>query len=220
MPLPANVRRYQLPVLRMGSDKKLMADDGRPTDDVWFERITRLNDLFRTESPDVFLVELYPLGRKAFRRELDPLLAGIRVGRLPNCRVYCSVRDILVGKPDPRAYEARVCRDLNRWFDALLVHADPSLIRLDDTFGAMAAIDIPVVYTGFVARPGPGEMAQEAFRDQMGIGPEEKLVVVSAGGGQSGAPSWRPCWRPSAACRRDVVSGWPCSRGLICRTHV
>jgi len=188
MPLPPHVRRYQLPVLRRRADKKLVAGDGRPVDDVWPDRITRLHDLFRRETPDVFVVELYPLGRKAFRRELDPILAGIRLGRLPDCRVYCSVRDILVEKPDPAAYAARVCRDLNRWFDALLVHADPSLVMLDDTFGAMAAIEIPVIYTGFVAQPDTNGTTRQAFRQKQGITADEKLIVVSAGGGQSGYP--------------------------------
>jgi len=188
MPLPDHVRRCQLPAVRMQADKKLTAGSNRPTEDVWPERINLLENLFRTEAPDIFIVELYPLGRKAFRRELDPILAGIRLGRLPGCRVYCSVRDILVKKPDPAEYEARVCRDLNRWFDALLVHADPSLVVLNETFGGVANIEIPVVYTGYVARPGPGRTARQAMRQKLGIDRNEKLIVVSAGGGKSGYP--------------------------------
>ena len=188
MPLPGHVRRYQLPAIRMQVDKKLTPGSDRPAEDVWPERITLLENLFRTEAPDIFLVELYPLGRKAFRRELDPVLAGIRLGRLPGCQVYCSVRDILVEKPNPAEYEARVCRDLNRWFDALLVHADPSLVVLNDTFGGVTNIEIPLVYTGYVARPGPGQTEREAIRQKLGIDRNEKLIVVSAGGGQSGYP--------------------------------
>jgi len=213
MPLPGNVRRYQLPVLRMGSDKKLTGENGRDVDDVWLERVNRLRALFNAEAPDVFLVELYPLGRKAFRRELDPILAGIRLGCLPDCRVYCSVRDILVSKPDQAAYEARVCRDLNRWFDGLLVHADPSLVALEDTFGAVSAVTIPVIYTGYVARTGAGEFKRAAFRKKEGIGDDETLVVVSAGGGQSGYPllsavlAARHCLAPGTRPRLAVFSG-------------
>ncbi len=189
LPLPANVRRLQLPAVRMLADKQLVADDGRKLGDIWAERIERLHALFQAECPDVFLVELYPLGRTAFGRELDPLLASIHSGRLPRCRVYCSVRDILVAKRDPQAYEARVARRLNRWFDALLVHADPDLIRLDATFSTMEAIEIPVVYTGYVARlDGQGAPVRETFRRKNGLPLNEKLIVVSAGGGQSGYP--------------------------------
>ncbi len=145
LPLPPNVRRLQLPGLRMQADRRLIGTNGRLAEDVWPERIAYLHDIFRAEAPNVFVVELYPLGRTAFGRELDPLLEDIRSGRLPRCRVYCSVRDILVEKRDPAAYEQRVCRSLNRWFNALLVHADSALIALDATFRTMAAIKIPVV---------------------------------------------------------------------------
>lgn len=188
LPLPPHVRRFQLPGLRMQADRQLVGTDGRPAEGVWPERIACLHDLFRTETPDVFVVELYPLGRTAFGRELDPLLERIRSGALPRCRVYCSVRDILVEKRDPVAYENRVGRSLNRWFDALLVHADPALITLDATFRTLAAIEIPVVYTGYVVRPSVNGNGRAALRRQSGLQDDEKLIVVSAGGGQSGYP--------------------------------
>ena len=186
--LPDHVRRFQLPGLRMQADRQLIGADGREAEAVWPERIARLHALFQSEAPDVFVVELYPLGRTAFGRELDPLLESIRSGRLPRCRVYCSVRDVLVAKRDPGAYEARVCRSLNRWFDALLVHADPALVTLDASFGTLAAIEIPVVYTGYVARSSSHDVGREALRRQCGLGDGEKLIVASAGGGQSGYP--------------------------------
>ena len=188
LPLPPNVRRFQLPGLRMQADRQLVGTDGRAAETVWSERIARLHELFRNETPDVFLIELYPLGRTAFGRELDPLLESIRSGALPRCHVYCSVRDILVEKRDTKAYEDRVGRSLNRWFDALLVHADPSLIALDDTFGTLAAIKIPVVYTGYVARSSVSGIGRATMRRQIGLHDDEKLIVVSAGGGQSGYP--------------------------------
>ncbi|MDJ0989324.1 MAG: glycosyltransferase [Desulfobacterales bacterium] len=187
--LPANVRRIQLPALRMLADKQLVADDGRRPDAVWADRIARLHALFREERPEVFVVELYPFGRTAFGRELDPLLAGIRSGDLPRGRIFCSLRDILVAKRDPQAYEARVARRLNRWFDALLIHADPDLIPLDATFSSLAAVEIPVVYTGYVTRPlntRPEDAA--ALRAAQGLTADDKLIVVSAGGGRSGYP--------------------------------
>ena len=188
LPLPPNVRRFQLPGLRMLADRRLVGVDDRAAEAVWPERIARLHALFRNETPDVFLIELYPLGRTAFGRELDPLLESIRSGELPRCRVYCSVRDILVEKRDPEAYEDRVGRSLNRWFDALLVHADPALITLDETFHTLAAIGIPVVYTGYVARPSANGIGRKAVRRQSGLQDNEKLIIVSAGGGQSGYP--------------------------------
>jgi len=131
------------------------------------------------------LVELYPFGRKAFRFELDPVLDAIRNGDLPPCRVVCSLRDILVEKSDPAAYEKRVLKILNRWFDALLIHADPSLLRLDETFSRTADIQIPTVYTGFVT-PKPASDARLRLRNELGLSADERLVVASVGSGSVG----------------------------------
>jgi predicted glycosyltransferase len=188
LPLPVHVRRFELPALRMRADKQLVTVDGRPLDAVWAERGARLQNCLCRARPDALIVELYPFGRTAFGRELDPLLAGIRDGRLPRCRVYCSLRDILVAKRDPEAYENRVVRRLNRWFDALLVHADPDIVRLDATFGRMRAITIPVVYTGYVAETAAAGPNRDVLRRRRGVPDDAKLIVASAGGGQSGYP--------------------------------
>ncbi len=186
--LPGHVRQFHLPTLQADTSGKLYSDDGRPAKQVWSDRIDRFINLFRREAPDTFLIELYPLGRTAFRRELDPVLTRLHEGQLPPCRVYCSVRDILVEKSDPEAYTRRVQATLNRWFDALLVHADPSVVRLDETFPDVAGINIPVVYTGYVAPPPNPSIDRAAFRRSAGLAAADKLVVVSAGGGKSGYP--------------------------------
>ena len=188
VPLPDNVRFLRLPPLQMDEQGRLFGDRGQPAKEVWPERVNRLFKMFRKEAPDAFLVELYPLGRSAFRRELDPILTALRDGSLPHCQVFCSVRDILVEKRDPEAYENRVVTSLNRWFDALLVHADPDLIRLGDTFAREADINIPVVYTGFVAPSSESSVDRQACRRAAGVTDGEELLVVSAGGGKSGYP--------------------------------
>jgi predicted glycosyltransferase len=131
------------------------------------------------------IVELYPFGRKKFRFEIDPVLEGIRNGNLPECHVICSLRDVLVEKDRAEKYEARVIETVNCFFDALLIHADPELIRLDETFSRTKDISIPMIYTGFVTpKPEPG--ARERLRNQIGVGKDEVLVVASAGGGNVG----------------------------------
>jgi predicted glycosyltransferase len=142
-----------------------------------------LLELFQRERPDLFLIELYPFGRKKFRFELDPIIEAIGTNAISNCRVVCSLRDILVERPDRVKFEARVVATLNNGFDALLVHADPNLVRLEDTFSRMAEIRIPVIYTGFVTpKPSPG--ARERLHGRLRLNAQEPLVVVSAGGGK------------------------------------
>jgi predicted glycosyltransferase len=80
-----------------------------------------------------------------------------------------------------------VIRKLNRYFDALLIHADPGLVKLDETFGRMNEIQVPVVYTGYVATE-PSPDARARIRKNLGIKDEDNLIVASAGGGKAGAP--------------------------------
>jgi predicted glycosyltransferase len=187
--LPPHVKRVQLPELAMDTAfQNLHADGDASVDQTREQRRMLMEQVLAEEKPDLFLIELYPLGRKAFRAELDPILERIRRGRLPSCPVVCSVRDILVEKKDQARHETRAVETLNRWFDALLVHADPTVIRLNATFERMNAIRIPVVYTGFVAPTVRPAGDRRAWKRAHGIAPDQSLVVVSAGSGAVGYP--------------------------------
>jgi len=188
--LPASIRQVCLPGLMMDKDFSALHSliPGKTVDQVKEARKIILGDLFDREKPDLFLVELYPFGRKAFRFELDPLLERIRKNnplKTKSCKVVCSLRDILVEKTDRAAYEDRVTQTLNQYFDALLIHSDPDAVRLTSCFSSMAAIRIPVVYTGFVT-PFPDPAKRDDIRKALGVAPTEVLVVVSAGGGNVG----------------------------------
>ena len=187
--LPGHIREFRLPSLQMDTEFKGLysADPHVSLERLKEKRQAMLLSFFKSEAPDVFIVELYPFGRKAFRFELDPVLSAIRVGRPGGCRVFSSVRDILVEKEDQEKHELRAVNTLNKHFDAVLVHADPSLIGLDRTFYHFDEIDIPVVYTGYVA-PKPGADARESLRASLGISRDDLLVVASAGGGSVGQP--------------------------------
>ena len=134
--LPEHVREVRLPDLQMNREFKglFSSRENASLDQIKEERQKRLFNLFEREKPDVFLIELYPFGRKAFRFELDPVLQAIGNKGLPACVVVCSVRDILVEKEDKVKHESRAVKTLNSYFDAVLVHADPSLAQLNETF--------------------------------------------------------------------------------------
>jgi len=189
VPLPNYIREIRLPELMMDSDFKniFSTQAAESVDQVKEERQKTLWNLFEKESPDLFIVELYPFGRKAFRFELDPVLKGIHSKKLSPSRVVCSLRDILVEKKDTGAYENRVVKTLNSYFDALLIHADPRLLKLDETFSGIGNISVPLYYTGFVS-PKPQPDARLQFRQQLGIRKDEKLLIASAGGGNVGGP--------------------------------
>ena len=186
--LPGHVRELRLPELGMDPEfKQLLAAPGDDIETVKRVRQARLLTLFEAERPELFVVELYPFGRKAFRFEIDPVLKAIAGGGRAACGVVCSVRDILVEKRMPAEHEARVVALLNRHFDAVLVHADPKLVTLEETFGRLGEIRPPVVYTGFIT-PAAAPDGRGRIRGRLGLAETEKLIVASAGGGSVGLP--------------------------------
>jgi predicted glycosyltransferase len=155
---PTTFSLLNLPGLQMDREFKNLTpcDTAMDLDHVKATRKEQLFEHFQTFQPDIFITELYPFGRKAFRFELDPVLSGTKDGSLPPCRIYCSVRDILVEKTSGRQkYEDRVIDTLNTFFDGLLIHADPKVIRLEETFKRLSEITIPQEYTGFICPPRP-----------------------------------------------------------------
>ncbi len=183
------VRFFKLPGLQMDKEFRhlLPCQTGEDLEEIKRQRKEQLFDFFASFQPDVFLVELYPFGRKGFRFELDPILNGIGEGSLPSCRRLCSLRDILVEKKDKKKYEERVLKILNKSFDSLLIHSDPAFIPLQASFARTAAIEIPHHYTGFIA-PQPSSPQQGiAIRQRLQLQGADKLIVASIGGGSVGA---------------------------------
>ncbi len=185
--LPDHVSLVRLPGLYMDEQFTTLIPEeaGKKVEDIQRERKDSLFSLFEKHRPDALIIELYPFGRTKFGFELQPLLEGIRQGRFGEMKVVCSLRDILVQKKNQRDYEERVINLLNTYFDLLLIHSDEHLQALDETFSRVDDIRIPVVYTGFVS-PKANPAAGRKLRHERHIGSEEKLIVVSAGGGRAG----------------------------------
>ena len=183
--IPEEIRQVRLPGLMMDREFSGLYSlvPGKDVDQVKVLRRDALVNLVETEQPDVFVAELYPFGRKAFSFELEPVLE--QLSKTPDCRVVCSVRDILVEKQDTAAYEARVVKRLNRYFNLVLIHSDPNLISMDQTFSAVDAIHIPIVYTGFVT-PFPDRVRARAIRKKLLKGRAGPLIVAGAGSGSVG----------------------------------
>ncbi len=180
--LPHGVEVVQLPAIHASdpSFSQLVDADGRPASEtLWRERLARLQALLADRRPQVLITEMFPFGRRAFRRELIPLLETAGAMR-PRPWRLCSVRDILVQKPTRESY-AWMRGTALAHYDRVLVHTDPQLIPFDLTFPFAAALEDRLVNTGYVVdapAPSPGP-AEES------VGPPE--VLVSAGGGRVGA---------------------------------
>jgi len=176
---PPGVEIVALPALGIGAQSRFVSHDPRLTvERAWAVRGELLLRTLRTVRPAVVFVELFPFGRAKFARELVPLLELAREG---GAMTACSLRDILVtGRDDQAGHDERACRLANAHLDAVLVHSDPRIARLDETFGPADRLTVPVRYTGFVVGAGRPRPLRR-----------ERRVVVSAGGGLVGEPLLR-----------------------------
>ena len=168
----------QLPPLRAGDGFADLRDDrGRPIDDAFRDaRRDALLALYRELDPDILITELFPFGRRQMRFELLPLLEAARSAARPPV-IAASVRDILQRRSPSRTAEALAWFD--RYYDRLLVHADPAVVRLEASVPAAAGIGDRIHYTGYVV-DGAAAAAREGEA-------AEGAVVVSAGGGAVGS---------------------------------
>jgi predicted glycosyltransferase len=194
--LPPHLQRVFLLPLRMDSEfSRLETPAGGNLEVVQNARRRRLLELFHDFRPDVLLIELFPFGRRSFRFELLPLLESVHESRYAT-KVVCSLRDILVEKADQAKYEERVLTLLNAHFHLLLIHSDPGIISLDETFSRVKDITIPTAYTGFVVKTrvhaNPSRFVESHSLSSIHASGEPhvaggKRIVATSGGGEVGA---------------------------------
>ena len=193
---PAGVEIIDLPPLGMVDGHNLVSRDARfnVSEAMALRRERMLAALAETD-PRIILIELFPFGRKKFAFELLPLLKAARRRARPPL-VISSLRDILINtRPDKQHHDDRARWLADRYFDAVLVHADPRFARLEESFRPRRALAVPVFYTGF-ALPQRAAAAPAARGDH---------VLVSAGGGMAGIPLFR-----AALAAHDLL--WPRER--------
>jgi predicted glycosyltransferase len=184
--VPPAVRVVPLPPLGHDGGYELVSrDPHRRVEEVKRARAQRILGELRAVRPEVVIVELYPFGRRKFAFELLPLLEASRT-LSPRPVVLSSVRDILVAsRRDQARHDEQASAVANRWFDSVLVHADPRFARLEESFSPRTPLTVPVHYTGFVDRPRAGGA----------VGPISVAaggrICVSAGGGLVGGPLFR-----------------------------
>jgi predicted glycosyltransferase len=172
---PSNVRLIRLPPVRAkdAAFSALVDSDGNVIDEAFqSRRRDALIAAFEETAPDILITELFPFGRRQLRFELLPLLERA-TSRAQRPAIVCSVRDILV-PPSTVKKAADMAATARRYYDLVLVHADPAVVRFEDTFPRTAEVADRIRYTGYVA---PRRMPCPAARSG---------VVVSAGGSAVG----------------------------------
>ena len=189
-------RLTQLPPAKAGdaSFSHLADPAGRPVDDAWkASRRAATLAVFERERPRVLVLELFPFGRRSLRFELLPLLEAAHA-QTPRPWVVVSLRDLL-NPPDPAKADWAI-EVVERYVDRVLVHGDPRLARLDETFPAAQRIADRLVYTGYVVPEMP-----------RGV-PASGEVLVSTGGGAVGGALAEAAVRARAISRRAGDAPW------------
>ncbi|WP_298839680.1 glycosyltransferase [uncultured Roseobacter sp.] len=178
MPVPhlttGETELIQLPPLRSDgtSFARLLDETGTPAGaEIMTARSTALTSAITACEPDVLITELFPFGRRVLK---DEFLVALETAAAlnPAPLILSSVRDILAPPSKPARVSA-TADVLDRFYDAVLVHADASISPLEDSWPVTPEIRQKLRYTGYVARPAA---AGKPHTDRTGI-------VVSTGGG-------------------------------------
>lgn len=167
------------PVRSLDASFKALVDvHDHPINDDWRRRRrNHLLDAFNTLRPQALLVESFPFGRRQMRFELIPLLQQAR-RQLPRPLVVCLVRDILQQRTDPK-WATQAVDLVQQYFDAVLVHGDPTFMDFSASFPAAPMLEQKLHYMGFVG-PSPPPLGWPSARS-------DPDVLVSVGGGAVGA---------------------------------
>jgi predicted glycosyltransferase len=200
-PLARNpkVQLVQLPPLRTRDASFALIDEsGAPIGERLREmRRDALLVVSAALRPDAVVLEGFPFARRAFRFELDPLIAASRAARRASGRrpvILCSVRDIVVVRDDRQRHREIVDR-VRHDIDCVLVHGDPALIPFDASFPPAPEIADRLVYTGYVTQSLNAFPQAQEGRARVPPRPRPRSetptalsgkVLVSAGGGAAG----------------------------------
>ena len=154
--------------------KNYLDENGDPLTDAYMqERKVKLLEHVASLSPDLVLFEAFPFGRRIVRNEIFALLENVKSRQYPPL-IVTSVRDILQPRVKPGRNEET--RDIiQSQFDRVLVHSDPNVIKLNETYPLTSAIEDKISYTGFVVPPAKVTNDVQSFD-----------IIVSTGGGGFG----------------------------------
>jgi len=174
---PGDAALLQLPALRSDGVNfaQLLTAAGNPVDDAMlYGRLDALLSSLDDQAPDVLITELFPFGRRVLRAEFIALLEAAKAQDKPPL-ILSSIRDILAppSKPKKAAFADEM---LERFYDSVLVHADPRITPLHLSWPVTEALASRLHYTGFVAPP-VSDSPTDAGKSE---------VIVSAGGGDVG----------------------------------
>jgi predicted glycosyltransferase len=163
------------------SSELVPAQAGAKREDVEEVRVNAIKRLLEAHHPAMFITEFFPFSPHRLDGTVMPILRFLKK-KFPECAIVCSSRDIPVCHGERLSPEkvAFISSILHAYYDLLLIHSDPAVLRLDHIPRLRAMrISCPVVYTGYICERR-SRAARSAAPDR------KKKILVTIGGGRDG----------------------------------
>ncbi len=138
----------------------------------------------KTFQPQLFIVDKEPLG---LRKEVLPTLKWLQRCR-PDTRAILGLRDIMDDAETVKKNwnEKGVYPVLESLYDEIWVYGNQEFYNPIVEYDIAESISRKIHFTGYIPRKIPGKEAVRNMRKELGVRQDEKLVVVTTGGGGDG----------------------------------
>ncbi len=138
----------------------------------------------KTFQPQLFIVDKEPLG---LRKEVLPTLKWLRRCR-PDTRAILGLRDIMDDAATVKKNwnEKGVYQVLESLYDEIWVYGNQEFYNPIVEYDIGGSISRKIHFTGYIPRKIPGKEAARNMRKELGVRQDEKLIVVTTGGGGDG----------------------------------
>jgi predicted glycosyltransferase len=134
--------------------------------------------------PNLFIVDKEPVGLK---KEVLPTLRWLK-RYMPGTRVILGLRDIMDDAVTVREDWKRrgIYEVLNQLYSEIWVYGNQKFYDPIQEYAIPNNISEKIFFTGYIPRKVPDKKAVQSFRKEQGLAKDEKLVVVTTGGGGDG----------------------------------
>ena len=138
----------------------------------------------KTFQPHLFIVDKEPLGLK---KEVLPTLRWIR-RCLPHARTILGLRDIMDDAETVRRdwWKKNVYENLDKLYSEIWIYGNQEFYDPITEYAIPESVKRKMLFTGYIPRQMPSDREAGRIRRELRVDPDEKLIVVTTGGGGDG----------------------------------
>jgi len=138
----------------------------------------------KTFQPHLFIVDKEPLGLK---KEVLPTLRWIR-RCLPHARTILGLRDIMDDAETVRRdwWKKNVYENLDKLYSEIWIYGNQDFYDPVTEYAIPESVKRKMLFTGYIPRQMPSDREAGRIRRELRVEPDEKLIVVTTGGGGDG----------------------------------